>query len=76
VFLQVHFSNKDTENYTLEYPFQHMPLLNDNWAKVSYKSGRSTQQGTEREAKHAKQSEHWPFSANGNHAKPPHNRAC
>jgi hypothetical protein len=34
------------------------PELNDNWTKVSYKRGRSTQQGTEREAKHAKQSEH------------------
>jgi hypothetical protein len=32
------------------------PELNDNWTKVSYKRGRSTQQGTEREAK---QSKHW-----------------
>jgi hypothetical protein len=33
--------------------------LNDNWTKVSYKRGRSTQEGTERETKHAKESEHW-----------------
>jgi hypothetical protein len=35
------------------------PELNDNWTKVSYKRGRSTQEGTDREAKHAKESEHW-----------------
>jgi hypothetical protein len=35
------------------------PELNDNWTKVAYKRGRSTQQGTEKEAKHAKQSEYW-----------------
>jgi hypothetical protein len=32
------------------------PEFNDNWTKVSYKRGRPTQEGTEREAK---QSEHW-----------------
>jgi hypothetical protein len=31
----------------------------DNWIKVSYKRGISTQDGTDIEAKHAKQSEHW-----------------
>jgi hypothetical protein len=35
------------------------PKLNDNWTKVSYKRGRSTQQQTEREAKHATESGHW-----------------
>jgi hypothetical protein len=35
------------------------PKLNDNCTKVSYKRGRSTQEGTEREAKHVKESEHW-----------------
>jgi hypothetical protein len=35
------------------------PELNDNWTKVSYKRGRSTQQKTEREAKHAKENEQW-----------------
>jgi hypothetical protein len=50
----MHFPSKDTENYTLEYSFQHMPgslpgqsqqinssqpELNDNWAKVSAKDG-------------------------------------
>jgi hypothetical protein len=35
------------------------PVLNDNWTKASYKRGRSTQEGTEREAIHAKESEHW-----------------
>jgi hypothetical protein len=35
------------------------PVINDNWTKVSYKRGRSTQEGTEREPKHAKGSEHW-----------------
>jgi hypothetical protein len=34
------------------------PELNDNWTKVSYERGRSTQEGNEREAKHAKESEH------------------
>jgi hypothetical protein len=34
-------------------------LNNDSWTKVSYKRRRSTQEGTEREAKHAKESEHW-----------------
>jgi hypothetical protein len=58
----------------LKYSFQHKPgslpglqkkisssqkKLNDNWTKVSYKRGRPTQRGTEREAKHAKESEHW-----------------
>jgi hypothetical protein len=38
------------------YSFQ--PELNGNWTKVSYKRGRSTQEETEREAKHAKESEH------------------
>jgi hypothetical protein len=35
------------------------PELNDNWTKVLYKRGRSTQEGTKREAKFAKESEHW-----------------
>jgi hypothetical protein len=35
------------------------PELNNNWTKVSYKRGRSTQEETEREAKHAKESQHW-----------------
>jgi hypothetical protein len=35
------------------------PELNDNWTKISYKRGRSTPEETEREAKHAKESEHW-----------------
>jgi hypothetical protein len=34
------------------------PKVNDNWSKVSYKRGRSTQEETEREAKHAKESEY------------------
>jgi hypothetical protein len=35
------------------------PELNDNWTKVSYKRGRSTQEETEREALLAKESQHW-----------------
>jgi hypothetical protein len=35
------------------------PQLNDNWTKVSYKRVRSAQEGSEREAKHAKESQHW-----------------
>jgi hypothetical protein len=35
------------------------PVLNDNSTKVSYKRGRSTQESTEREAEHTKESEHW-----------------
>jgi hypothetical protein len=31
------------------------PELNDTWTKVWYKRSRSTQEGTEREAKHAKE---------------------
>jgi hypothetical protein len=57
----VRFPSKDTENYKLEYTFQHIPgslpaqsqkmnscqpELNDNWTKVSYKRGRSTQEET------------------------------
>jgi hypothetical protein len=61
----VRFPNKD-----MECSSQHMPgslpgqpqEMNssqpDNWTKVSYKRGRSTQDGTDKEAKHAKQSEH------------------
>jgi hypothetical protein len=30
------------------------PELNDNWTKVSYKRGRTTQEENERGAKHAK----------------------
>jgi hypothetical protein len=58
----------------MEYSFQQMPgslpgqsqemnssqpILNDNRTKVSYKRGRSTHEKTEREAKHAKESENW-----------------
>jgi hypothetical protein len=44
------------------------PELNDSWTKVSYKRGRSTLEGTEREAKHAKESEHWlNQTSNSNH---------
>jgi hypothetical protein len=62
----VRFPNKDTE-----CSFQHIPgslpgqpqKMNssqpDNWTKVSYKRGRSTQDETDKGAKHAKQSEHW-----------------
>jgi hypothetical protein len=32
--------------------YSSQPELNDNWTKVSYKRGRSTQKETEREAKH------------------------
>jgi hypothetical protein len=70
----VHFPSEDTENYTLEYSFQQspgtlpgqsqkmnssQPELNDNWTKVSYKRGSSTQKENEKEAKHAKESEYW-----------------
>jgi hypothetical protein len=33
--------------------YSSQPELNDNWTKASYKRGRSTQEETEREAKHA-----------------------
>jgi hypothetical protein len=33
--------------------------LNDSWTKISYKRCRSTQEGTKRKNKHAKESEHW-----------------
>jgi hypothetical protein len=61
----VRFPNKD-----MECSFQHVPgslpglpqKMNssqpDNWTKVLYKRGRSTQDGTDKETKHAKQSEH------------------
>jgi hypothetical protein len=39
--------------------YSSQPELNNNWTKVSYKRGRSTQEETEREARHAKESEHW-----------------
>jgi hypothetical protein len=45
------------QSHELQYHTQ--PELNHKWAKVSYKRGRSTQDETERETKHAKDSEHW-----------------
>jgi hypothetical protein len=39
--------------------YSSQPELNYNWNKVLYKKGRSTQEETEREAKHTKESEHW-----------------
>jgi hypothetical protein len=39
--------------------YSSQPELNDNWTEVSYKRGRSTQEESEREAKHAKESKHW-----------------
>jgi hypothetical protein len=39
--------------------YSSQPKLNNNWTKVLYKRGKSTQEETEREAKHAKESEHW-----------------
>jgi hypothetical protein len=62
----VRFPNKD-----MECSFQHMSgslpgqpqKMNssqpDNWTTVSYKRRRSTQDRTDKEAKHGKQSEHW-----------------
>jgi hypothetical protein len=62
-----------TENCTFDYSFKHItdslsaqsrkiyfsqPELN-KWTKVSYQRGRSTQEESEREAKHAKEGEHW-----------------
>jgi hypothetical protein len=35
------------------------PVLNGNWTKVSYKRGRSIQEGIESEAEHAKESKRW-----------------
>jgi hypothetical protein len=35
------------------------PELNNNCAKLSYNRGRLTQEETEREAKHTKESKHW-----------------
>jgi hypothetical protein len=55
----VGFPSKDTENYTIKCSFLHVPgsslaqsqknytsqpELNNNWTKVSYKTGRSTQE--------------------------------
>jgi hypothetical protein len=39
--------------------YSYKPELNNNWAKLSYKRGRSTQEGTEIEAKHTKEREYW-----------------
>jgi hypothetical protein len=39
--------------------YSSQPELNNNWTKVPYKRGRSTQKKNEREAKHTKESEHW-----------------
>jgi hypothetical protein len=74
MFYSVSFPSEDTENYTLEYLFQQMsgslpaqsqkmyssqPELNNNWIKVSYKRGRSTQEETETEARRIKETKHW-----------------
>jgi hypothetical protein len=39
--------------------YSSQPELNNNWTKVSYRRSRSTQEETEREAKHTKENEHW-----------------
>jgi hypothetical protein len=38
--------------------YSSQPELN-NWTKISYKRGKSTQEETEREAKHTQENEHW-----------------
>jgi outer membrane cobalamin receptor len=61
----VEVPSADAEKYTLEYSFQLMPgsflaqsqksysqQESSNWTKVLYERGRSTQEETEREAKH------------------------
>jgi hypothetical protein len=65
----VGFPSEKTENFILEYSFQHMPgslpvqsqqmyssqlESNNKWTKVSYNRGRSTQEKTERGAKQHK----------------------
>jgi hypothetical protein len=71
-FFRVGFPSKDTENilcgirfnicqivYLLSQKrYSSKPELNKNWTKVLYKRCRPAQDETEREAKHAKESEH------------------
>jgi hypothetical protein len=51
-------TSQQSQYHTQANAFPSQQELN-NWTKVSYKRGRSTQDETEREVKHAKESVHW-----------------
>jgi HD superfamily phosphohydrolase len=44
--------------YLVSHKNEFFPKLNYDWTKVSYKRGTSTQEGTQRDTKHAKASDH------------------
>jgi hypothetical protein len=52
------YSLQQSQYHTQANAVPSQPKLN-NWTKVSYERGRLTQDETEREAKHTKESEHW-----------------
>jgi hypothetical protein len=51
-------TSQQSQYYTQANVFPAQQELN-NWTKVLYKWRRSTQDETERETKHTKESEHW-----------------
>jgi hypothetical protein len=51
--------SQEFQYYTQANAFPYQQELNNNWTKVSYKRGRSTQNETERGTKHTKESVHW-----------------
>jgi hypothetical protein len=53
------YSSQQSQYHTQEDVFPSQSELNNNSTKILYKRGRSTQDETEREAKHTKESEHW-----------------
>jgi hypothetical protein len=52
-------SKHPSQYHTQANAFPSQTELNNKWTKVSYKRGRLTQEETEREAKHTKESAYW-----------------
>jgi hypothetical protein len=50
------YSSQPSKYHTQANAFPSQPELNNNWTKVSYKQGSSTQDETKREPKHTKES--------------------
>jgi hypothetical protein len=53
------YSSQQSQYHTQTKAFPYQQELNNNWTEVLYIRGRSTQDETERETKHTKESVHW-----------------
>jgi hypothetical protein len=51
--------SQQSQYHTQSNAFPCQPELSNNWTKISNKRGKSTQDETERQTKHTKESEHW-----------------